>query len=226
MGGFGPLAGAHFYRRLIELTEADGDDRHLPVQLISDPDVPSRILHLRGEGPSPVAKLTDMARRLQDAGVDLIVIPSATVHAYHAEIAASVEVPVLHLPQVAIRAVRDRGAESVALLATTPTVRLGLYRTPARVAGVELLIPDARSQNALMDVITDIKGGLEPEATARRLTEIATGPWAEGAQSLLLGCTDLPAVFPHTLRPQGTADATDELAIAAILAAGGTPRAT
>lgn len=82
MGGFGPLAGAHFYRRLIELTDAHSDEQHLPLLLLSDPAVPSRLQHLAGEGPSPLPKLLEMARRLVAAGADLIAIPSATVHAY------------------------------------------------------------------------------------------------------------------------------------------------
>lgn len=224
MGGFGPLAGAHFYRRLIELTDAPSDAHHLPLLLLSDPAVPSRLQHLAGEGPSPLPKLLQMAQRLVLAGAGLIAIPSATVHAYHAQIASHVDVEVLHLPRAALAAVRSSGARSVALLATTPTVRLGLYRAPAEEAGVEILEPDATSQQELMEVIADIKGEIRPGLAAERLRDIADRPWAGGADTLLLGCTELPAIFAHDLRPERTADATDELAKAVIRAAGGRVR--
>lgn len=37
IGGVGPLAGAHFYRRLVELTPAGRDEEHIPVVLATDP---------------------------------------------------------------------------------------------------------------------------------------------------------------------------------------------
>lgn len=221
MGGFGPLAGAHFYRRLVELTDAASDDDHLGVLLLSDPHVPSRLRHLAGEGPSPVSDLLRMAARLAEGGADVIAIPSATVHAYHAAIAQAMPVPVLHLPRAAIHALKASGARRVALLATTATVRLGLYLGPAEECAIALDVPDGDSQDELMRVIAAIKGGLGQERAAERLRDIAGRPWAAAADRLLLGCTELPAVFPHGLRPSGTFDATDELARAAILAAGG-----
>lgn len=221
MGGFGPLAGAHFYRRLIELTAADGDAAHLPVILVSDPQVPDRLRHLRGEGPSPVAHLQAMARSLQEDGCGLIAIPSATVHAYLEEIAAAVSIPLLSLPRAALGAALTRGSRRVALLATTPTVQLGLYAQPAAEGGARLQLPDAESQGELMQVIAGVKSGLGARAASQALRAIADRPWAEGADALLLGCTELPAVFARSLRPPGTIDATDELARAAIAAAGG-----
>ena len=224
MGGFGPLAGAHFYRRLVELTPATGDEGHLAVVFLSEPNVPSRIRHLLGEGPTPVPALTRIAKALEQAGADTIAIPSATVHAYHNDIQAAVSIPVLHLPQLVMAAVERAGARRVALLATTPTVRLGLYAEPAQERHLAVLTPDGASQDQVMDVISFVKAGGDPSRAASRLTDLTKGAWATGADIFLLGCTELPAVYPHALRPPGTLDATDELARGVLRAFGYAPK--
>lgn len=223
MGGFGPLAGAHFYRRLIELTPAGDDGEHVPVVLMTNPATPSRLAHLYGDGPSPVPALVHLAQELARSGATVLAIPSATVHAYYAEIQAAVGIPVLHLPQVAMAAVRARGVKRLALLATTPTLSLQLYRQPAEEAGISVLVPDGATQDEVMTVITRVKAGGFPTEPAERLGALTARPWAAKADAFLLGCTELPAVYPPALRPAGTFDATDELVRAVLRYVGRLP---
>lgn len=213
LGGFGSLATAHFYYRLVELTPAAEDAEHVPVTLVTEPSAPSRLEHLAGRGPTPLPHLIQAASTLVHAGADLLVIPSATCHAYYDDIARAVPAPILHLPTLVMQAVAAGGVRRVALLATTPTVQLGLYREPADRAAVTLLTPDPATQAALMTIIQQIKAGHDPQAAQRRLTELAGESWADGADALLLGCTELPAVYAHAARPAQvpTFDATDEL---------------
>ena len=63
LAGLGPLAGAHFYRRLVELTPAHLDSEHLSVVLVTDNTMPSRLDHLEGHGVSigiPVLNLLSL----------------------------------------------------------------------------------------------------------------------------------------------------------------------
>ena len=213
LGGFGSLATAHFYYRLVQLTPAAGDADHVPVTLVTVPSAPSRLEHLAGRGPTPLPHLIQAARTLVGAGADLLTIPSATCHAYSDDIARAVPVRILHLPTLVMQAVAAEGVRRVALMATTPTVQLGLYRAPADRAGVILLTPDPATQAQVMTVIQHIKAGQDPESAQQRLTAIAGESWSDGADALLLWCTELPAVYAHAARPsqRPTFDATDEL---------------
>ncbi|MHB1627079.1 MAG: aspartate/glutamate racemase family protein [Bacilli bacterium] len=85
LAGLGPLAGAYFYRRIIELTPGSNDEEHIPVVLIAEPSIPSRIRHLEGAGESPVPKLLEAIRKLVAAGADFIAIPSSTTHIFYPE---------------------------------------------------------------------------------------------------------------------------------------------
>ena len=218
LGGSGSLATAHFYYRLVALTPAANDGDHLPVVMVTEPSAPSRLRHLTGRGPTPLPHLIRAARTLTEAGADLLVIPSATCHAYYDDIAREIAAPILHLPTLVMEAVAAGGVRRVALMATTPTVQLGLYLKPAQEAAVTIVTPDPATQTRLMAVIHEIKAGHDREASQHQLTALAGGGWADGADAVLLGCTELPAVYAHSARPAHPRlfDATDELVLAVL----------
>jgi aspartate racemase len=193
IGGVGPLAAAHFYRRLIQLTPADDDVAHLPVVLASE-QVPSRIAHLQGHGPSPVPALLRAARTLVAAGADTLVIPSATTHAYRDEVVAAVDVPVLDLYEELGRRLRESGQRRPVLLATSPTAALRLYE--AKLApGAQAAYPSASAQHEVDALIAGVKSGAPAPALVARLRRlIVDGPWPDDADCVVLACTELPVI--------------------------------
>lgn len=224
MSGLGPLAGAHFLRRIIELTPAQGDDEHLPVVLVSEPRIPSRLRHLEGLGESPVAALQQVANRLVLAGAEAIAIPSSTAHIYVEDIAASVPVPVVNMIGEVVNRIVEQGCRSIALLATTPTRTFGVYDPALTAAGVRTAYPDEESQREVMEIIGLVKGHrVELAKLGERLSSISDRTWARMADGLLLACTETPIIFPkelwsarHSTAGRPLFDATDILAEAVI----------
>ncbi|MET8282588.1 amino acid racemase [Micromonospora sp. NPDC005174] len=195
MGGVGPLAVAHFYQRLIQLTPAVQDDEHLEVVLVAE-RVPSRIAYLRGVGPSPVPALLRAAKHLEAAGVDAVVIPSATTHAFRDDVARAVAVPVLDLLAEVGAALAGRGLRRPVFLATAPTARLRLYE-PHLTTGTRPLYPTAAAQRRLDGLIDGVKRGAPVETLRAGLAElIAAGPWPGDADCVVLACTELPVIAP------------------------------
>lgn len=213
IGGLGPLAGAHFYRRLVELTPAASDGAHIPVIMISNPNVPSRIAHLTGEGESPVPKLTEICQQLVQAGAQVIALPSSTTSIYQDEIAQGVNIPIISLIDEVTRAVSRNGCKRIGILGTTPTRTFAVYEPAFRDCGIEAVYPDEVSQLEIMNVIETVKGanrtcsqgaetslgaGVDWELLSSEITAIASRPWASSADAVLLGCTELPVLFPDS----------------------------
>jgi aspartate racemase len=237
LGGLGPLAGAHFYRRLVELTPAQSDEDHIPVILVSHPDVPSRIHHLSGTGPSPVPKLTELCRQLEQLGAQIIAVPSTTTSIYQAELSPAVNVPIISLIDEVTRVIAtddgcttesgtsergtgERGTSEsgtsergtrIGIMGTTPTRTFAVYESAFARHGIQPLYPDDASQSDIMDVIRAVKGSQQygsqgadgrPRGIAslaelaREVTAIASRPWAQTLDGILLGCTELPVLFP------------------------------
>ncbi len=225
LGGLGPLAGAFFYRRLIELTPVRGEEDHLPVVMVSSPAIPSRLAYLEGRGPSPLPALQAAVRRLEGAGADVIVMPSSTTHAFFPELKAASSAEWVNMIEEVSQAAGSRGVTRLALVATTPTITFHLYDDALRARGIIPLVPDDASQSHIMDVIAGVKNGEALPPLAAELMAVAERPWASGADAVVLACTETPVVFPlseWSLRhPVPILSATDILASAAIRKAAG-----
>ena len=214
LGGLGPLAGAHFYRRLIERTTAEDDSEHLPIILVSDNTVPSRVDNLLGYGPSPVPRLIHLASLLESAGASLIVVPSSTTHAYYQEIQEALDVPVLNLLSEMSEVIIRKGYRRPAILATAATVVLDLYRSYL-IPQAEPVYPDAQTQAEVQALVITLKGGGDPSQLSDRLSELASRPWSKGADCMVLACTELCLFDPQDLKLP-VLSATDALADAVL----------
>ncbi|HEX6444977.1 MAG TPA: amino acid racemase [Streptosporangiales bacterium] len=218
IGGVGPLAGAHFYRRLVELTPATRDEDHIPVVLATDPAMPSRVAHLTGTGPSPLPSLVGLASRLVGAGAELLVIASVTTSAYVDDLVAEVDVPVLDGLAEVGKALGRGGFRHPAVLATTAVCSLQIVDSYLP-AGVEPRYPDPASGKEIQRVIEDVKAGADPAAAAAALAPIADRDWAGGCDVRLLACTELPLLQANLPGPVPYLSVTDVLAEATVRAA-------
>ena len=231
LGGMGPEASADFYRRITEHTLASRDQDHLHVLVDSDPSIPDRTAYLQGRGPDPTPALVSMARRLAAARAEILVMACNTAHAFYAEVAASVDVPLVDWVGEAARLVAGGRVPGTAigLLATSGTIGAGLYQHAFEALGLRVLVPDAERQQELMRVIYGPEGvkvgARDRDALARRVRVIAEDLNMHNAAATLLACTELSSIFQD--RPDWSApvyDAADLVAQRVIVLAGGVVR--
>ncbi|MBE7004616.1 MAG: amino acid racemase [Ruminococcaceae bacterium] len=220
IGGMGPLATADLFRKLVLSADAKADQEHPRVVIDSNTDVPNRTDALLHGGPSPVPEIVKSVKRLESIGAQVLLIPCNTSHCYYDEIAAAASVPVLHMIELTREALRERGIRRAGLLATDGTVQTLVYQRAFQGSGIELLTPDGADQAAVMGVIYEgVKAGrFDYDASAfRRCCERLL---ARGAETLILGCTELPLAFELYRLDYPAVDPTLELALAALRFAG------
>ncbi|MGW0204795.1 aspartate/glutamate racemase family protein [Streptomyces sp. NPDC003233] len=198
LGGMGPAATADFYAKLVSMTPGHSDQDHLRTVIWSDPTIPDRTEALLGNGPDPTPWLLNGSRVLREAGATVIAIPCNTAHAFVPRIADHVGLPIVHMIGEAAShlttlqpAVRTTG-----LLATTGTVRAGLYQEWLDRHGIRLVLPDpASQQDQVMAAIRAVKAGNHGEAAAP-LVDVAQQLTEQGAQAVIAGCTEIPLGLP------------------------------
>ena len=222
IGGMGPLATVDLYRKIVEHTDADCDQAHVRTIIDSNTNIPDRTAALLSGGESPVRELQSSVRLLEQAGAQVLVMPCHTAHCFYDDVQDIASVPVLNMIELTVQELKRQGARRAGLLATDGAVQSGIYQRHFDGSGIELLLPDAEGQAALMDMIySGVKAGCaEYDTTAVRaaLDRLMDA----GAQTLILGCTELPPAFEMYDLSYPSLDPTLILAIAAITAAGGT----
>ncbi|MDR0238705.1 MAG: amino acid racemase [Deltaproteobacteria bacterium] len=200
LGGMGPDATVDFMNRLIRLVDAKEDSDHIRCIVDNNPKVPSRIKALfEGGKEAPAPCLMDMARRLEAWGADFLVMPCNTAHHYHEQIRNAVRIPVLNMIELAAKAVEQTfpHLRKAGILATSATVRVGLYEKAFGALGIETLYPDEAEQAELLDLIKSIKAGQIGQAQRAALIAAGRHVLEKGAQALVLACTELSVIAPR-----------------------------
>ncbi|TVQ50001.1 MAG: amino acid racemase [Gammaproteobacteria bacterium] len=225
LGGMGPEATVEFMRRVIAATPADDDADHLRLLVDNNPKVPSRIRALiDGDGEDPSPTLAAMARGLVSAGAELLVIPCNTAHWYLPAVRGAVEVPVLDvvaLTASALSACSPRPVR-VGLLGSIAVQRVGLFDARLGDAGFQLHYPAEAGQRRLLEVIRGVKAGRPLEALARDYHQVAAALAEDGADALLVACSELsvlPAPTPASAPALPVLDTLDLLVQATVATA-------
>ena len=138
------------------------------------------------------ALLATDAVRLEEAGADLIVLATNTMHKVAPQIEAAITIPFLHIADATADAVHRSGIRSVALLGTRYTMEQDFYRGRLADRGLEVMVPDAADRAYIHDVIFEelVQGRVEA-GSKQRFLEIIGEQYAQGAEGVVAGCTEI-----------------------------------
>ena len=132
------------------------------------------------------------ARALQEAGADMIVLCTNTMHRIAAAIETAIDIPFLHLADATAAAVVAAGLQTVALLGTRYTMEMDFYTGRLGDHGLEVLTPDESDGTMIHDVIFDelVRGEIRKSSRLRYLAAIDR-LLERGAGGIIAGCTEI-----------------------------------
>lgn len=139
--------------------------------------------------------LASSAKRLEDAGATAIVIGANSMHKIYDAVAARVGVPVLHIAECVGTRMAANAVRKAALLGTRNVMIESFYRQKLVSYDIELLPPEMEFVDTLDRIIYDelILGKASRQAE-RELKTIVTNLEQDGAEAIVLGCTELEMV--------------------------------
>jgi aspartate racemase len=143
------------------------------------------------------ATMLDAARR-QASGADFIVIASNTLNSRSDDIEAKVGIPVLRIYDATGAKVNKSGLKKVALLGTKYTMEEPVYRDAlANKYGIQVVTPNATERDYINKVIFDelCRNDIRNELRAEYVRVINRLVDEEGAQGVILGCTEIPLLI-------------------------------
>jgi len=194
IGGMSWESTAVYYRRLNEQVRTQLGGLHSADILMRSVDFDAIVsLQKQGRWNEACQILTDIARALEGGGAGCLLICTNTMHKLADEVQRAVSIPLLHIADVTAAAVKAAGLRRPLLLATRYTMEQDFYVTRLREGfGLDPVIPDADDRAIIHDIIFDelCQGIVRDESRRRYLDVIARGK-AQGADGVILGCTEI-----------------------------------
>lgn len=206
LGGMGPEATNRLCALITAATPATRDQEHIPVITYNNSLIPERVGAISGKTMSPVPEMIRTAQVLEQAGADLLVMPCNLAHHFIDEVRARIRIPILNMIEetVAFVVAQYPQLQRVGLLASTPTIELGLYKNSFAKHERVVLSPAACEQETkVMEAIygkRGIKSGYRAKPRAL-LMEAAQQLSAKGAELIIAGCTEVSLVLKPERMP-------------------------
>lgn len=194
LGGMGPAAGAEFLRLLTVLSPATRDQDHVPVVLLSDPQVPDRTEALLGRGEDPTPRLREDLLKLASWGANLLAVPCNTAHAFIDRFVDELPVPLVHIVEETLAAAVEKNPSGGWLVATEGTLASGIYQERALRSGFTLHLPSPGEQAEVNEVIRLVKAN-RPDEAGQRFLAVAEELWKSAEVPILTACTETPLAY-------------------------------
>ena len=141
--------------------------------------------------------MADAAKNLENAGASLVLITANTMHLTIEAVRKSVSVPVIHIAEATAEKIVEKNLKTVLLLGTKYTMEMDFYKDVLSSFGINSLIPNAEERKEINRVIYEElpKGELKESSRANYVQIIERLKNEEGAEGVILGCTEIPLLI-------------------------------
>ncbi len=183
---------------------------------------PIEELQHAGDWDATAEILADAARRLEAGGADFFLIGTNTMHRVAEQVAAAVEIPLLHIADATAEVLLEDGVSRIGLLGTAFTMELDFYRSRIETSGIDVVVPELHDRQMVHDIIYQelCLGKVDGDSREVYLA-IIDRMRAENIDGVILGCTEIGMLIQqqHTdLKLYDTTAIHAELAVAKALA--------
>jgi aspartate racemase len=202
IGGMSFESSAVYYRMVNEAVRERLGALHSAEVLLHSVDFQKIVdLQKAGRWDEAARRLSGVARALQSGGADCVLICTNTMHL---------------IADTAIR-LKATGSRQPLLLATRYTMEHGFYAERMKAHGIDLIVPDADGRKLTHEVIFDeLCAGKVLDASREALMGLIEKAKAEGADAVILGCTEICLILDPANLPLPGFDSTAIHAEAAV----------
>ncbi|MEM6717831.1 MAG: aspartate/glutamate racemase family protein [Bacteroidota bacterium] len=197
IGGMTPQSTILYYQILNDLAEKHKGISHTAKCIIHSVDF-GAIKKLQHEGRWDVLDelMGKAAKGLENAGAELILITANTMHLTIEAVRKSVSVPVIHIAEATAEKILEKNLQTVILLGTKYTMEYDFYKEVLTAFGIQYLIPNAEERQEINRVIYEELSKAELKDSSRKAyVNIIERLQQEGAEGVILGCTEIPLLI-------------------------------
>lgn len=219
IGGLAWQSSAELYKIINELVNKKLGGQHSCKCVMYSVDLdPVLILRDEGNWDELANIIEDAVKRVEAAGADFTVIVSNTMHKTVDVIKDRISKPILHIADVTAQAILDKGYKTVGLMGTKFTLTKDFYKGKMeRDYGIKILVPDEEDIKFIHHVIyEELDFSIFSPESSGRFVEIIEKMGRQGAEGVILGCTEIPLLVKQEQTKIPLFDTTTLLAEAAV----------
>lgn len=186
-----------YYQQLNELTAQALGGLHSARCILYSLEFGEVCAHMeRGEWDAAGELTAQAAKALEDAGADFLILCANTSHKFCSAVERRVSIPILHIADAVVEAIRARGMRTVGLLGTKYTMQEDFYLPRLEAAGIRVLLPEREQMEEVNRIIyEELCLGVVKEDSRVFLTALAETMRRGGAEGVILGCTELGMIL-------------------------------
>jgi aspartate racemase len=153
--------------------------------------------------------LASVARGIEGAGADCVMICAVTMHLVADAVDAAVRVPFIHIVDETARHLKAAGCHRPLLLATRYTMENGFYPARMKRHDIEVVVPDAEGRALVHGIIfEELCVGKVLDRSREAMIALIENAKAAGADSVIFGCTEICMILDPDELPLPGLDST------------------
>jgi len=136
--------------------------------------------------------LSEAALSLEKGGAEFIIICTNTMHKVADKIQERISIPILHIAEVTADELKEKCIDKVALLGTKYTMEQDFYKDRLIRNGISVMIPEEQDRERINTIIfQELCLGIISEESKKEYIRIIDDMMKQGAQGIILGCTEI-----------------------------------
>ncbi|PNX51107.1 MAG: aspartate racemase [Thermoplasmata archaeon M8B2D] len=197
IGGTSWLSTLEYYRIINETVNEKLGDAHSARCILYSVDFEEDIVKNEYNWDKIIENYIDIAIRLERFGADFLIICANTVHKIVEGVQKSIKIPILHIADATGIKIVENGLKKVGLLGTRITMEENFYKDRLKEKfGIETIIPKENEREIIHKIIhEELTYNIIRDSSKQRYIKIIRNLVDDGAQGIILGCTEIPLLI-------------------------------
>jgi aspartate racemase len=222
IGGMSWESSLEYYRIINEKVKKELGGLHSAQSLMYSVDFEQiKVLQHEGKWGELTEIMIDAAKRLEKGGAEIIVICTNTMHKMADDVQKSINLPLIHIADTTAQSIKTQKLKKIGLLGTKFTMEQDFYKKRlTEKHGLDVVIPNDEDRDIVHQIIyNELCLGSIKNESKKEYVRIINKLVKDGAEGIILGCTEIPLLVKQNDVPVPIFDTTTLHAEGAVLEA-------
>ncbi|MEO8238666.1 MAG: aspartate/glutamate racemase family protein [Flavobacterium sp.] len=141
--------------------------------------------------------LLNACKSLEKSGAEAIVLCANTAHAVSDRLEKEIQLPIIHVATATANKINEQGLKKVGLLGTKFTMEMDFYFKKLAENNIEAIVPFLQEERDFIQqtLKEELGRGIIKDQTKRAYLSIIEKLIENGAEGIILGCTEIPMLI-------------------------------